>query len=377
MTALVPGASLPSLNPTTLVELFQLAKVLAESGYFASSRQPAQALVKILAGRELGFPMIASLTGIHIIEGRPSVGSHLLAAAIRSSGRYDYEITEHTDQVCAIRFKRLIGQEWVNLEPVERITLAEAREKGWTRNKSTWEKTPKNMLFARCITNGQKFHCPDLFSGLLVYDADELEPAEPRAIVDASYTVNGSKRQGDTETGSEDKETGRQGDTETRRQGESGPPPVSLSPGLPVSLSEAQRPGPTQPAPDAPEAGLTEEQYQALVKLAREHKRSQGEIRALCAALGVPTFNRERLPPERLAWIREALTWGLVPTVTVDRITALVEAMGLDWIKFNGRLQERYQVTSLAHLLPSQAQEILASLEAKQARVATPAGSAA
>ena len=43
----------------TLDDTMTLGKVLAQSGYFADSREAAQAVVKILAGQELGFGPIA------------------------------------------------------------------------------------------------------------------------------------------------------------------------------------------------------------------------------------------------------------------------------------------------------------------------------
>ena len=177
------GMARAGQSRSDLQEIFQLGEVFARSGAFADTRSAAMAIVKILAGRELGFPAVASVVGIHIVEGKPVIGSHLLAAAIRSSGRYDFEILEHTDQVCRLRFKRKLGDNWKDLEPVECLTLEEAVSKGWTvtgagKSKPTWKKTPKNMLFARCISNGYRFHCPDLFSALGFYVEDELEAAD-------------------------------------------------------------------------------------------------------------------------------------------------------------------------------------------------------
>jgi hypothetical protein len=51
------------------------------------------ACVKILAGREMGFPPIASMVGISIIEGKPAAGANLLAAAMKRAG--------YTWRVCA------------------------------------------------------------------------------------------------------------------------------------------------------------------------------------------------------------------------------------------------------------------------------------
>ncbi len=88
-----------SLLPTVahhhdLQDTLTLGEVLARSGFFADARSASQAVVKVLAGRELGFPTIASMVGIHIIEGKPAIGAHLLASLIRKSPRYDFSVSQ-------------------------------------------------------------------------------------------------------------------------------------------------------------------------------------------------------------------------------------------------------------------------------------------
>jgi hypothetical protein len=145
-------------------DVFELGKVFAASGYFQDAREAAQATVKILAGRELGLPPFASMTGIHIIKGKPALGANLIAARIKASGKYNYRIIEHTDQVCRIAFFE--GSEQVG---VSEFTLADARKAG-TQN---LERYPKNMLFARALTNGARWYTPDLFvTG--VYTPEEM-----------------------------------------------------------------------------------------------------------------------------------------------------------------------------------------------------------
>ena len=66
------------------------AKALAASGYFADAKQAAQALVKILAGREFGVGPFAAMSGIQIISGRPALSAQLVAAIIKRGGRKPY-----------------------------------------------------------------------------------------------------------------------------------------------------------------------------------------------------------------------------------------------------------------------------------------------
>ena len=150
------------------VPLMELGKVLAQSGYFTDAKDANQAIVKVLAGREMGFGPIASMTGIYIVKGKPSMGANLIAAAIKRSGRYDYRVKELTDEVCRIEFFEVIGGKRESIG-VSEFTKAQAAKAG-TQN---MEKFPRNMLFARCMSNGAKWYCADVFGGP-VYTPEEL-----------------------------------------------------------------------------------------------------------------------------------------------------------------------------------------------------------
>jgi len=146
----------------------ELGKVLAQSGYFTDAKDANQAIVKVLAGREMGFGPIASMTGIYIVKGKPSMGANLIAAAIKRSGRYDYRVKELTDEVCRIEFFEVIGGKRESIG-VSEFTKAQAQKAG-TQN---MDKFPRNMLFARCMSNGAKWYCADVFGGP-VYTPEEL-----------------------------------------------------------------------------------------------------------------------------------------------------------------------------------------------------------
>ena len=145
------------------------ATVMAKSGFFQDTRDASQAMVKILAGQEMGFGAFASMSGIFIIQGRPSIGANLMASAVKGSWRYDYRVKEMSDSVCEIQFFERTGGK---LEPigVSKFTIEDAK-KAQTKN---LDKFPRNMLFARAISNGVKWYCPDVFNGAAVYTPEEL-----------------------------------------------------------------------------------------------------------------------------------------------------------------------------------------------------------
>ena len=150
-------------------DLARIGKMMAVSGYFQDAREAAQAAVKVQAGMEMGFGPFTSMTGIHIIQGRPSVGANLMASAVKTNPRYDYRVREMTDQVCRIEFFEIIGGKRESIG-VSEFTLADGKKAG-TKN---LDKFPRNMLFARAMSNGIRWFCPDAFNGSTVYTPEEL-----------------------------------------------------------------------------------------------------------------------------------------------------------------------------------------------------------
>lgn len=145
-----------------------LGKVFAESGMFTDVKSAAQAIVKIHAGAEIGLPAFTSVSGIHIIAGKPVIGAGLIASLVKKSGKYNYRVTEHTEKVCSIDFYE--GGEKVGNST---FTIEDAK-KAQTKN---LDKFPRNMLFARAISNGVKWYAADVFAGP-VYVPEEMPTIE-------------------------------------------------------------------------------------------------------------------------------------------------------------------------------------------------------
>lgn len=158
-------SSFSDLQIATVADMQQLSVVLAESGFFSDAKSAAQCFVKILAGKELGLPAFSSMTGIHIVQGKPVIGANLMAAKIKSSGKYNYRVKTLTGELCEIEFFE--GADSIGVSSFSRTDAIAAK----TQN---LEKFGKNMLFARAISNGCKFYCPDVFLGAPVYVPGEL-----------------------------------------------------------------------------------------------------------------------------------------------------------------------------------------------------------
>ena len=154
-------------------ELKQTAQLLALSGYFETKGNTetaiAQLATKILAGREMGFGPYASVNGIHIIQGKPTVSANLMAAAVKASGRYDYRVRKMDDDAVSIEFFQVTGAKLESLG-VSTFTKADAAKAG-TQNLA---KFARNMLFARAMSNGVRWYCPDVFMSGSVYTPEEM-----------------------------------------------------------------------------------------------------------------------------------------------------------------------------------------------------------
>lgn len=187
-----PSTVSSGLQIRNIDDLSRLSGMLAASNFFADAKDAAQCGVKVLAGLEMGIGAFQAMTGIHIIKGKPSVGAGLISAKIKASGKYDYEALQHDEEACILVFYetefkadvRSLKRQVLKGEIDEQIyhkrlkaialgissfNLDDARKAG-TQNIG---KFTRNMLFARAISNGQKWYCPDVFS-CSVYTPEEL-----------------------------------------------------------------------------------------------------------------------------------------------------------------------------------------------------------
>ena len=149
----------------------EIGNILAKSGYFQDARDASQAIVKVLAGRELGLGPIASMTGVYIVKGRPALSANLLAGVLKRSGKYNYRVITapaERAKVCEIAFFERDGDKWTEIGRSV-FSLEDAKRAG-TQN---MDKFPANMLFARAMTNGIRWYAPDIFAGG-VYTPEEL-----------------------------------------------------------------------------------------------------------------------------------------------------------------------------------------------------------
>lgn len=149
-------------------EMQAVAGALHASGFFADVKSQAQALVKVMAGAEMGLPAFASMSGIHLVQGKPVLGANLIATLVKNDPRYDYRVKQADNQACILTWfenGQQVGESG--------FTMAEAQSAGLT-GKDSWKKYPSDMLFARAISRGARRYAPGIFGGAPVYTPDEV-----------------------------------------------------------------------------------------------------------------------------------------------------------------------------------------------------------
>jgi hypothetical protein len=193
-----------------LESMLRMASELHKSGLLPSHiKSPQAAFAVIQKGLELGVPPMYSMSNIIVVQGKPTANAELMLALIyRDQGDNAIIFEESTAQKCTVAYKR---RQW----PAPRLysfTIDDAKTAGLLSNQ-TWQKYPKAMLRARCVSAVARLAFPDSIGGMYtpeelgaqvaVTDEDEVTfieaehspvkvlalPAQPEEVVEPIQTV--------------------------------------------------------------------------------------------------------------------------------------------------------------------------------------------
>lgn len=161
----------------------QYAEKLANSGLLPSDyrRNPANVLYAVEYGEMLGLSPMAAITGIHVIDGKPTASASLISALVRRAG-HRLRVTGDANHAVAEIVRSddpdfTFKSEW-NLERAAAAGLVEVKNgKPFARDTKgrpkPWEKYPAAMLKARAITEAARDACEEALSGVH-YTPEEL-----------------------------------------------------------------------------------------------------------------------------------------------------------------------------------------------------------
>lgn len=130
--------------------------------------KPANLLFAIEYSDSLALPRMSAITGIHVIEGKPSASADLIAGLIRRAGHKLRIISDDT-RAEAI----LIRVDDPDFEFRAVWDLEKAKTAGLLDKGGNWKKYPGAMLRARAITEVGRMGASDVLHGL-IYTPEEL-----------------------------------------------------------------------------------------------------------------------------------------------------------------------------------------------------------
>lgn len=158
---------LSPFDPTNLHEAMKLSATLAMSDLVpqALAGKPANVLLVMMKGRELGLSTMQSLGGISIVRGKPILEASLMVGLVlRHADICEYfTLTESTDAIATYRTKRRGAPEPVEMS----FTIDEAKRAGLT-GKDSWRNFAAAMLRARASAALARAVYPDLVAGIYV-----------------------------------------------------------------------------------------------------------------------------------------------------------------------------------------------------------------
>ncbi len=183
---------------TNVEEMMKWAGTIIESGLLPDSiSTPEQVLTIVQHGKELGLTPHIALNNIHVIAGRPVVSSSMLGAMLKKrgiewtidedfvtiespTGETDKRTTYHfywkspvTDRVMDTTFSIT----WLQMTVAQYVT------------KANWQKMPKEMMRARCLSYSVRALFPEVLMGS--YTDLEMADVDQTQEYNAIVTENG------------------------------------------------------------------------------------------------------------------------------------------------------------------------------------------
>ena len=171
-------------------EMLKFAKVLIDSKLVPVSLTSPESVITIITlGKELGFEAVTSLSNIHNIQGKPTLGVHAIAALLKRRG-IKYKLTddyvyirkdggidtikkegiEYTDIKTTITFYEKFDENHIEETPFS-FYYSEAKKMELLK-KDNWKKMPRIMLRNRCLVLGARFVAPEAMLGM--YEVSEV-----------------------------------------------------------------------------------------------------------------------------------------------------------------------------------------------------------
>ena len=175
-------------QPQTLDEAMRFSEVLSKSALVPKDYQgkPANCLVAIQWGMELGLAPLQALQNIAVINGKPSVYGDSLLAMVRADSRCMgvEETQEGGVATCIVKRKLADG----SIEKVKRTFSMQQAEQAGLASRPTWKAYPDRMLQHRARGNALRDAFPDVLRGIITTE-EAQDIGEPKDVTPTEEAV--------------------------------------------------------------------------------------------------------------------------------------------------------------------------------------------
>jgi len=163
----------PVLAPASFSELVQFAEMAAKSQLVPKEyrNQPADIMLAVQLGSEIGLRPMQSLQNIAVVNGRPAVWGDALPGLCKASPVYDdlietWEHEDDPDRLTAVCIAKRHGAAPVTA----RFSTMDAKRAGLWTKPGPWQTYPRRMLQMRARSFALRDAFPDVLKGLIAVE---------------------------------------------------------------------------------------------------------------------------------------------------------------------------------------------------------------
>jgi len=188
----------------TFEEARQFAIEAFKSKLFPDAKSEAQAIIKVMAGRELGISPLTALNKLFLVQDKIGMSAEVAVILLQRNG---YQIGVNYDN-----YDNPTACEVTLIHPqkgsfTSRFTLADAQRADLLKSVA-WQKYPRDLLYARALMSAARKFAPEALGGM-GYTKEELEniaPANEQKTDTRSVSPSGALTQEAFNTSSESME---------------------------------------------------------------------------------------------------------------------------------------------------------------------------
>ena len=166
-----------------------IAQKLSQTAFVPASYRGkvAETAAAIVAGYEMGMPLMASLRAIDVIDGTPAIRVLAMRAMVIRAGHRVW-VEESSSQRVVVKGHRRDDPDRVTTSMWD---MAKARTAGLDQ-KANWKRYPEAMLVARATSDVIRLIAPEVILGL-PYSAEEVSDGSAFDVSDAPAADGGKK----------------------------------------------------------------------------------------------------------------------------------------------------------------------------------------